>query len=135
MLQGLSLGISVGIEEQRGVLVHQRMLLTIFPLGAQAQRYVIIAIEESRMGTAHQHGWFVTCVGVRQAACGQIEHAHKQGYEHERVVALTHRAIDGLNDELGRRMGHRRTAEHTSGHSHNQRRGHSLACHITYTEV
>ena len=32
-------------------------------------------------------------------------------------------------------MGHRRTAEHATGHSHNQRRRHTLACHIAYTEV
>ena len=132
---GLCLRIAIGIEEERRVPVNDRALLGIFPVRAQTQGDVVVGVEETRVRTTHQHRGLVTCIRIEQTAIRQVEHTHEERHEHERVVALTHRAVDRLHDQLRRDIGHRRTAEHRARHRHHQRSRHTLACHVADTEI
>ena len=87
------------------------------------------------MRTTHQYWGLMTGIRIKQSSSSQVEHAHKQGHKHKRVVTLAHRSVDRLHNELWRCMCHRRTAEHRAGYSHYQCCRHTLACHVTDTEV
>ena len=75
------------------------------------------------------------CIRIKQATIRQVEHTHEERHEHERVVALTHGAVDRLHDQFRRDIGHRRTAEHRARHRHHERCRHTLACHVADTEI
>ena len=99
MLQILCLVQTIRKQEDGGLWRNDDLLQGVFPVGKHAYRQVGIA-RQYAYTLPYQQWRIMTCIALAQYARLQIEHTHKHCDKHDRIIALAHRLIKCLSNNV-----------------------------------